>query len=363
MKKLSVTLFALLMVFVLAACGSAPTPDTPNNAASNGDVSTPEQAQSETPESEPEPVAEDDKVKIVVMPKLVGIDYYNAVEKGVNQAAQELGDKVEVTWLGPTEATVDKQIEMLETIILDKPDVICVAPNDGDAIVPFFERCAQEGIKVITFDADAMYRDLFVNLVDYKVFGESMLDSLAEQINNEGEIAIITTSFTSANQMNWYNAIEAKLKSNYPNITLVDYRAGGESAEGGYQIAQDLMKTYPNLKGFIVMSTPAGTATLDAIDAAGKTGQIKVTTEVTPNAVRDYIKAGKIRDVSLWDAPGHGYLTVYSAYNLFNGDLEVGKSFDAGYLGSFTPQADDLSMSVALPLLIFNKDNIDDYDF
>ena len=40
-------------------------------------------------------------VKIAVMPKLIGIDYFNAVEKGAKEAAKELG--VELIYDGPHE--------------------------------------------------------------------------------------------------------------------------------------------------------------------------------------------------------------------------------------------------------------------
>ena len=48
--------------------------------------------------------------RIVIMPKLVGITYYDAVKTGIDAAARELPD-VSVTWTGPTQDQVEKQIE------------------------------------------------------------------------------------------------------------------------------------------------------------------------------------------------------------------------------------------------------------
>ena len=148
LKKVIGAGLALSMVFSMAACGQK---SSDSSASASGS---------------------EDKTKIVVMPKVVGIDYYNAVKQGVDEAAKELGDKVEVTWQGPTEATVDKQIEMLETIIPTQPDVICIAANDPDAIKPTLEKAEKAGIKVVSWDADANTRDIFVNLVDYTTFGK-----------------------------------------------------------------------------------------------------------------------------------------------------------------------------------------------
>jgi rhamnose transport system substrate-binding protein len=76
------------------------------------------------------------KSKILIMPKLVGIPYYNAVKQGVDQAASELKDDTTVIWQGPTTDQVDKQIEMLDNAISAKPSVIAVAADDPAAIVP-----------------------------------------------------------------------------------------------------------------------------------------------------------------------------------------------------------------------------------
>ena len=46
--------------------------------------------------------ADDGKTKICMMPKLVGIPYFNATERGAQDAARELG--VELDYNGPTEA-------------------------------------------------------------------------------------------------------------------------------------------------------------------------------------------------------------------------------------------------------------------
>ena len=81
------------------------------------------------------------------MPKLVGIDYYNAVEKGVDEAKEELADQAEIEWTGPTEATADAQIEMLSSIIATEPDVICVACDDTEALAPTFQEAKKQELK------------------------------------------------------------------------------------------------------------------------------------------------------------------------------------------------------------------------
>jgi simple sugar transport system substrate-binding protein/rhamnose transport system substrate-binding protein len=72
---------------------------------------------------------------IVVMPKLVGIPYFNASETGAKKAGQDLN--VNVIYTGPTTADAAEQVKMLEDLISRKVDCIAVAPNDAAALTPF----------------------------------------------------------------------------------------------------------------------------------------------------------------------------------------------------------------------------------
>ena len=90
--------------------------------------------------------------KIAFIPKLIGIPYFNAMEKGGKQAAEELG--VEFIYTGPTTADSAKQIEMIDNLITQEVDAIAVAPNDPVAITPIIKKAKEKGIVVLTSDTD-----------------------------------------------------------------------------------------------------------------------------------------------------------------------------------------------------------------
>jgi rhamnose transport system substrate-binding protein len=302
------------------------------------------------------------KYRIVVMPKLVGIDYYNAVKVGIDEADRELPD-LEVTWLGPTQDQVEKQIEMLENIIPTKPDLIAVASNDPVAIVPVLKKAKKAGIHVMSWDGDANYREAFVNLVDYGQFGEGLVEAMVKEVGPDADIAIITTTFTAPNQVLWIEAIKKTIKEKYPNLKILDVRPATESTEKAFRIAQDYIKSMPTLKGIIALGVPNVPGAVDAVKQAGKVGQIAVVGNATPNMMRSYLKEGSIKSVLLWNAPDHGYLTVYTAYRLLTEGLAVGKPYMAGKMGEYKPVKDDISMQVSLPVMVFTKENVDNFNF
>ena len=53
-----------------------------------------------------------EEIRIGMIPKLVGIGYFDATQRGAEEAAAELG--VKLTYDGPTEARSEDQIKMID---------------------------------------------------------------------------------------------------------------------------------------------------------------------------------------------------------------------------------------------------------
>jgi ABC-type sugar transport system substrate-binding protein len=310
----------------------------------------------------PQGVSAEEKYRAVIIPKLIGIDYYTAAKRGVDEAAKELPE-MKVIWTGPSQDLVQIQIEIIEKQITERPDLIAVAANDPVAIVPVLKKAKAAGIHVMSWDGDAKFREFFVNLVDFKEFGTQLVEALQEQTGPKGDIAIITTSFAAPNQMSWIKAIKKHIYAKYPDLQIVDIRPAGENTEEAYRITQDYLRTYPNLKGIIALGAPNPAGVAKAVKEAGLAGKVAVTGNSTPNLIRPYIHDGTVRKALLWNAPDHGYLTVWSSYRLLRDELKPGIEFKAGRLGTFVPKGDAQNMQVALPVLIFTKQNINEYDF
>lgn len=304
----------------------------------------------------------DTKYRIVIIPKIIGIDYYDAVKKGIDEATRELPE-MEVIWEGPTQDRVEEQINIIESYIPSRPDLIAVAANDPVRLVPVLKKAAAAGIHVMSWDGDTDFREFFVNLVDYQEFGVHLTEAMVEQVGPDADIAIVTTTFTAPNQVRWIQAIEAHNYTKYPQLNILDIRPATESTEKSYRIAQQYLKEFPTLKGIIALGVPNVPGVVNAVVDAGMADKIAVIGNATPNLTRDYLKKGYMEKVHLWNAPDHGYLTVYCAFRLLNEELQPGNSFNAGRLGDLIPKPDNTSMQVALPVMVFTKENVDQHHF
>ena len=153
MKKLIALLLALVMVFALAACAAkseTPAPaETDTPATTDNTADTTEPAQDETPAAE-ETTGE--KMYIPVMAKGFQHQFWQAVAKGSEDAAKDLG--VEIYFAGPaSETEIDAQVNMVKTELAKNPKAMALAALSTDAVTEILEECAEKNIPVIGFDS------------------------------------------------------------------------------------------------------------------------------------------------------------------------------------------------------------------
>ncbi len=309
--------------------------------------------------------AGDRKIKVCLLPKLKGIPYFTSCNVGAEEAARELGN-VELIYDGPTEGSAEKQAAMIEKWTLQKVDVIAVAPNAPDVLQKAMKEARAAGIKVITWDADGLpdSRDFFVNQATAEAIGFGLVDAMAKDLGgdaSQGEVAIISSSPTSANQNSWIGPMLKRLETRYPNLKNVTIKYPGEDQKQALQDAQDLLKAYPNLKGIFGITSVSFPGAAEGVKQAGQGGKVLVTGLSTPNAMRGYVNDGVVKSVVLWNTVDLGYLTIYVAEALATGKLAPGATaFTAGRLGEKQIVDDNVMLGDAL---VFTKDNIEQFDF
>ncbi len=301
------------------------------------------------------------KLRIGVMPKLVGIPFFNAVEKGAKEAAAELG--VALSYDGPVENSAEQQAKMLQTWIAKKFDVIAIAPNDPDQIANTLKMARKRGIETIAFDADAAKeaRAFFVNQATYEAIAKSLMDIMAKNIGPEGKYIYLTGSLTAYNQNVWMREMEKYRKKTYPKMVNLskDPKPSGEDQALGTRVTLDILKSYPDVRGIFGMTSQALPGAAEAVRKQKAADKVFVTGLATPNTMRSYVKDGTVKEFVLWSPVDLGYLTVHAAKLLAEGKLEDG-TIQAGRLGTIKVIGDQVLLGDPI---VFNKDNIDKYDF
>lgn len=303
-----------------------------------------------------------DKITVCLLPKIKGISYFSSCYTGAQEAAEELGN-VELIYDGPTDGDPKKQAEMIEQWMVDGVDVICVAPNAPDVVANAMKEARAAGVHVITWDADGVAdsRAFFVNQATAQSIGQGMVDAMVKDLGDQasGDVVIISSDATSANQNAWIDVMKPALEKT--DLKLVTIKYPGENASNALADAKDVIKKYPNLKGIFGISSVSFPGAAEAVEQSDKIGQVMVTGLATPNDMKKFVQKGTVRSVVLWNTVDLGYLTVYAAEALANGKLKPGDTtFSAGRLGDKPIEGDNILLG---DIIVFTKDNIEQYDF
>lgn len=141
---------------------------------------------------------------VAFVPKLQGIPYFEAMNAGGKQAAQDLPN---LKWLyqGPTTADAAAQAQIVRSYIQQKVDTIIVAPNDPNSMAPVLQQAKSAGIKVATADTDApdSVRQVFVNQASVQGIAHALTDQLMKAMGGSGEYAIVSCGETAENLNSW----------------------------------------------------------------------------------------------------------------------------------------------------------------
>jgi ABC-type sugar transport system substrate-binding protein len=299
--------------------------------------------------------------KICMMPKLVGIPYFNASEKGAKEAAQELD--VELVYDGPTEAKAALQSQMIEQWIQQQCGAISVAANDPDALAPAMKKAGDAGIKTSAWDADVAQdaREVFVNQATFEAIGYELVDVMAEQTDGKGEFLVVTGSLTAPNQVAWLKEMRERMKEKYPEMSIASVEPGEEDLQLGIDITKNYLRAHPDTAGVFGITSVALPGAAEAVEQEGLEGEVAVTGLSTPNDMKPYLESGAVKEFVLWNPVDLGYLAVHVANAQIEGNLPKSGTFEAGRLGKVKMLAED---EVLLgPPLVFNEQNIDQYNF
>ena len=303
-------------------------------------------------------------ITAVDVPKLIGIGYFNATSKGMQEAAKELGN-VTVTTDGPTKANIDEQITFIDNYVTRGVNGILFAANDPVAIAPVLKKALDKGIHVVGYDANSTpdAREWFVNQAEFNGIGKALIDQMATEIGEDGAFAIVTSTFTTPNQARWIAEMQAYQEACHPKMKWLETVEAQEDNILSFNQASTLINKYGDeLKGVFGMTSVATPASAEAVTQAKQCGKIAVVGLATPNAMKPYVQADCVKSVVLWNPVDLGYAATYVLRAVTDGKLKPGdKEVEAGKLGKLNVV--NGSEVLLGPPFVYDKSNIDKFDF
>jgi rhamnose transport system substrate-binding protein len=303
-----------------------------------------------------------DMKSVAFVPQIVGIPYFNAMEAGGNKAAATLG--VKFIYDGPVDTNPVDQLQIVQSLINRGVNAIAVSVLDASSMQPVVAAAKAKGIKLFTADSDAPKsgRAVYVAQATDQGLGYTIIDEMVKRVGPSATIGIVSGEATASNLNAWIGFMQERAKSKYPHLKLLAPQYAGGTAERADQIATDMMTAHPNLKGIIGVASTTCPGVGEAIETAGKIGQVIGAGYCSPNTVRSYLKSGAFGYSVLWDPTALGYLTVWAGKQLIDGTPFQATNTVPGLPQPITYDAKSGILLLGSPA-VFTAGNVDQYHF
>lgn len=341
-RKMGFVSFILVLCLVMAGCNSSAKPSETEKPA-NGESKA------------------NEKIKVVMMPKAIGNSYFAAAASGAEEVSPSLN--IDFSFNGPTALNASQQVSMINGYIAQNYDVLAISAVDPTSLVPALKEARKKGIKVVTWDSDVEpgARDYYVNAATSEGIGSTLARLASEKFAGESvDVAILSSTPTDPNQLDWIGSMKKAIKEQYSNLNIVTTQYDNGEPATGLAAASDILKAYPSVKVIIAPTSIALPSAAEAVEKAGKSGEVYVTGLANPAVVKQYVHSGTIEQFVLWDVKTLGKLTMHVARAVADGTMPESGTFKAGDLGEFEIVGDNIMLG--LPF-VYDKNNVDDFDY
>ncbi len=266
-------------------------------------------------------------------------DSYGAIDEAKKQG-------VKLTFLEAGGFTgLNKQIANTEDLLGKKIDALLLDPISNDALAPVISTAQQKGIPVIgtgdPIDQPGVKASVTSSHFD---IGVSMGKALVDQFKGQQANVVVLggppgAEWTTRRVEGFMSVI--KNESNFKVLTTQWF--GDETRAKGLSLAEDFLKTFPDVNAFYTADNAVGLGVADAIIAKAKVGQIKIVTSVVDRDTISMIRQGVITVDAAQQPVLIGRMGVRLALSVLKGES--------------VPKVTNV------PVIVVTKDNIDQVNF
>jgi len=191
------------------------------------------------------------KITFALIPKSLSNPYWYAVREGMNAAAEKLN--VQAEFIGPVQADVAQQVNIIESLIARKIDGLAISPNDPDGIKDVIQRAMARGIPTLTFDSDSpeSERLVYIGTNNYEA-GREAGRQMIKFLNGTGKIGILTGGLGALNLNERIRGFREVIQEQAPAIEVVTLQPCNDDNTQALNIMEDVTRSIPDLKAWFI---------------------------------------------------------------------------------------------------------------
>jgi ribose transport system substrate-binding protein len=338
-RRITVLLLAGALAMVLAACG-AQVRESGGGSQGGGNQEGP--------------------LRIAVVPKAVGFDFWEQVRIGAQCAAQEAeGSEVRIQWDGVTaETNVSGQVDLLTNFATQGVDGMVYAATDAKVLADVSQNALDQGVTVVNIDSgtDPQPKQVPVVATDNVTAAEEATEYLIEEMGGEGEVAFIPFQPGTATNDTRTEGFKNVLEEN-PDVELVAEQSSESDQNVALQVTEDILTANPNLDAIYAANEPGVLGAAEAVRRAGKAGDITIVGwDTAPDEVKS-VEDGIVSALVAQNPFRMGYDGTNMAVDAIRSDAQL-QDIDTGSTLVTQDNLDDPDVQAVLDPTCQNKPEV-----
>lgn len=260
----------------------------------------------------------EEKYTVAVLTWSLAEEFGVDIVRGAEEKAEELGVRV----VAPNpQGSVQKEISIIEDLIQQRVDAVCIAPVDANAIAPYIDNIREAGIPVINYDIEVDTEVEAKVLTDNHEGGEMAAKSLIAEIGESGKVLVLEEKpgVTTAEER---IAGFVDYMENYPNIEIVTQLSSG-TRDTHRSTTENMLMAHPDIKGIFTFMGDNTLGAHTAVRAMGRNDVLIAGYDASPEQIEIMKRYGQdsqiISSVALYPER-IGSLSLELAYKVLEGE-------------------------------------------
>ena len=262
---------------------------------------------------------------IAFVPKSVDSPFWVTMQHAAEAEAARHGARV-VTLAPDRETDVEAQFRIVENLIEQRVDAILLAPAGSKEMLSAIQKANRAGVPVLIVDSDidraaaarvGVTTATFIGSDNYRG-GQLAGEYLARVLPSGGEVAIIEGiaghESTGQRQRGFRDALAAA-----PGFEVVAAQPADAERARAYAVTQNILQGHPDLVAVFGANDEMALGAAEAIDAAGKSKQVRVIGFDATDEALAAIRAGRMLGSVAQYPSEMGRIGVASAMELVRG--------------------------------------------
>ncbi len=194
------------------------------------------------------PLMAADEIKLAFVPKALNNPVFEVTRAGAEDRSKEL-DKVSFRWVGPTTTDAQAQSQMLDDLVIQGVNGICLSCNDPGALLPAINRAVEAGVVVITWDADSPDSKRLTNVSIDQAAAGAEAGKLLVKFAPKGKAAVLTGTPGALNLKQRVDGFRSVVDS-AKDITVIATDPCNDDVQRAVEIVEQRLNATPDLASY-----------------------------------------------------------------------------------------------------------------